>query len=212
MLTSSVISCTRYRVHLHYHLQSCYKDCESRWSNGDCKSCDCKNTSAAKWKACRAIENVISHAAWFKISGDALWSDYLLLFSKYLSVSFLYSLINLYNLLETPYCQFYVYMKTLNLAVDGKVTEFIIPSFKKIDNFLKDWKIGIPEQRELFLAISNILKENKRYSSQFYFCSLYLSSEWEYYLGFFPWDCSPMQQQFSIHLSVFLPFFFQTCN
>jgi len=77
-------------------------------------------------------------------------------------------------------------MKTLNLAVDGKVTEFIIPSFKKIDNFLKDWKIGIPEQRELFLAISNILKENKRYSSQFYFCSLYLSSEWEYYLGFFP--------------------------
>ncbi|XP_027938300.1 eukaryotic translation initiation factor 3 subunit M-like isoform X2 [Vigna unguiculata] len=73
-------------------------------------------------------------------------------------------LINLYNLLETPYCQFYVYMKTLNLAVDGKVTEFIIPSFKKIDNFLKDWKIGIPEQRELFLAISNILKENKSVS------------------------------------------------
>ncbi|BAT95196.1 hypothetical protein LR48_Vigan02g154700 [Vigna angularis] len=73
-------------------------------------------------------------------------------------------LINLYNLLETPYCQFYVYMKTLNLAVDGKVTEFIIPSFKKIDNFLKDWKIGIPEQRELFLAISNILKENKSMS------------------------------------------------
>ncbi|XP_014514754.1 eukaryotic translation initiation factor 3 subunit M isoform X1 [Vigna radiata var. radiata] len=73
-------------------------------------------------------------------------------------------LINLYNLLETPYCQFYVYMKTLNLAVDGKVTEFIIPSFKKIDHFLKDWKIGIPEQRELFLAISNILKENKSMS------------------------------------------------
>ncbi|XP_047157557.1 eukaryotic translation initiation factor 3 subunit M-like isoform X2 [Vigna umbellata] len=73
-------------------------------------------------------------------------------------------LINLYNLLETPYCQFYVYMKTLNLAVDGKVTEFIIPSFKKIDDFLKDWKIGIPEQRELFLAISNILKENKSMS------------------------------------------------
>ncbi|KAK7356228.1 hypothetical protein VNO80_15496 [Phaseolus coccineus] len=73
-------------------------------------------------------------------------------------------LINLYNLLDTPYCQFYVYMKTLNLAVDGKVTEFIIPSFKKIDYFLKDWKIGIPEQRELFLAISNILKENRSMS------------------------------------------------
>jgi len=55
-------------------------------------------------------------------------------------------------------------MKVLTLAVDGKVTEYIIPSFKKIDSFLKDWTIGIPEQRELFLALSNILKENKRYS------------------------------------------------
>ncbi|KAL2325673.1 hypothetical protein Fmac_024731 [Flemingia macrophylla] len=86
-------------------------------------------------------------------------------------------LINLYNLLETPYCQFYVYMKILNLAVDGKVTEHIIPSFKKIDNFLKDWKIGIPEQRELFLAICNILKENKSMSKDaFKFLTSYLST------------------------------------
>jgi len=62
-------------------------------------------------------------------------------------------------------------MKVLTLAVDGKVTEYIIPSFKKIDSFLKDWKIGIPEQRELFLIISNILKENKGYS-----CNEFLSS------------------------------------
>ena len=100
-------------------------------------------------------------------------------------------MISLYNLLETPYCQFYVYMKLLNLAVDGKVTEHIIPSFNKIDNFLKDWKIGIPEQRELFLAVSNILKENKRYSrSEFLLTSIlemfsYLSWEWEYHLSFF---------------------------
>nr|AFK47569.1 unknown [Lotus japonicus] len=84
-------------------------------------------------------------------------------------------LINLYNLLKTPYCQFYVYMKLLNLAVDGKVTEYIIPSFKKIDSFLKDWKIGIPEQRELFLTVSNILKENKSMSKDsFKFLTNYL--------------------------------------
>ncbi|KAK7266584.1 hypothetical protein RIF29_19233 [Crotalaria pallida] len=70
-------------------------------------------------------------------------------------------LINLYNLLETPKCRFDVYMKALKFAVNGKVTEYIIPSFKKIDSFLKDWKIGITEQRELFLTISNILKDNK---------------------------------------------------
>ncbi|KAG4909878.1 hypothetical protein AAZX31_20G079700 [Glycine max] len=86
-------------------------------------------------------------------------------------------MISLYNLLETPYCQFYVYMKLLNLAVDGKVTEHIIPSFNKIDNFLKDWKIGIPEQRELFLAVSNILKENKSMSKDaFKFLTSYLAT------------------------------------
>ncbi|MCI04195.1 eukaryotic translation initiation factor 3 subunit M-like [Trifolium medium] len=86
-------------------------------------------------------------------------------------------LINLYNLLETPYCQFYVYLKALNLAVDGKVTEYIIPSFKKIDSFLKEWKIGVPEQRELFLAISNVLKENKSLSKDsFKFLTNYLAT------------------------------------
>jgi translation initiation factor 3 subunit M len=59
-------------------------------------------------------------------------------------------------------------LKALNLAVDGKVTEYIIPSFKKIDSFLKEWKIGVAEQRELFLTISNVLKENKRYSIKFF--------------------------------------------
>ncbi|XP_054803214.1 uncharacterized protein LOC129306567 [Prosopis cineraria] len=71
-------------------------------------------------------------------------------------------LFNLYNLLETPYSRFYVYLKALNLAVHGKVTEHIIPSFAKMDSFLKDWgNIGIVEQRELFLTISDILKDNK---------------------------------------------------
>ncbi|KAI9120767.1 hypothetical protein K1719_007800 [Acacia pycnantha] len=71
-------------------------------------------------------------------------------------------LFNLYNLLETPYSRFYVYLKALNLAVHGKVTEHIIHSFTKMDSFLKDWgSIGIVEQRELFLTISDILKDNK---------------------------------------------------
>ena len=74
-----------------------------------------------------------------------------------------YSLFNLYNLLENPYSRFYVYMKSLNLAIDGKVTEHVIPSFTKIDNFLIEWNIGIVDQRKLSLAISNVLKENKRY-------------------------------------------------
>ncbi|XP_071702522.1 uncharacterized protein [Rutidosis leptorrhynchoides] len=70
-------------------------------------------------------------------------------------------LFNLYNLLENPYCRFYVYMSALKLALGGKVIEHVIPSFKKIDSLLKEWDLGVQDQRDLFLAISNILKEHK---------------------------------------------------
>lgn len=73
------------------------------------------------------------------------------------------SLFNLYNLVDHPNARFQVYMKALELAVNGKVTEYIVPSFKKIDSFLKEWNIDIKDQRELFLAIAKVLRENKRY-------------------------------------------------
>lgn len=86
-------------------------------------------------------------------------------------------LFNLYNLLENPYSRFYVYMKALSLADSGKVTEHIIPSFKKIDSFLKEWNIGIKDQRELFLTISNILKDSKSSSKDsFNFLTKYLAT------------------------------------
>lgn len=91
--------------------------------------------------------------------------DFLLLsfFFNFKTSLILYSLFNLYNLLETPYSRFYVYLKALNLAIHGKVTEHVIPSFAKMDSFLKDWgSIGVGEQRELLLTISDILKDNKR--------------------------------------------------
>ncbi|KAH6803046.1 Proteasome component domain protein [Perilla frutescens var. frutescens] len=70
-------------------------------------------------------------------------------------------LFNLYNLLENPYSQFFVYMKALNLAVSGKVTEHVVPSFKKMDDFLKEWNLGTKDKRDLFLTVANILKDSK---------------------------------------------------
>ncbi|KAL8528484.1 hypothetical protein ACS0TY_006056 [Phlomoides rotata] len=70
-------------------------------------------------------------------------------------------LFNLYNLLENPYSQFFVYMKALNLAVSGKVTEHIVPSFKKLDELLREWNLGVKDKRDLFLAVANILKDIK---------------------------------------------------
>ncbi|KAK4710433.1 hypothetical protein R3W88_004946 [Solanum pinnatisectum] len=72
-----------------------------------------------------------------------------------------FSLFNLYNLLENPYSHFSVYMKALNLAINRKVVEHFLPSFKKIDSFLKEWNLEVKDQRGLFLKISNILKETK---------------------------------------------------
>lgn len=69
-------------------------------------------------------------------------------------------------MLENPYGRFLVYMKALDVAANGKAMEHIIPSFKKMDTLLKEWNLGLQDQRQLFLAISNILKEHKRYQSQ----------------------------------------------
>lgn len=54
-------------------------------------------------------------------------------------------------------------MKALNLAVNGKVTEHMIHSFKNIDSFLKEWNVDVKDKRELFLGIANVLKESRRY-------------------------------------------------
>ncbi|KAJ8775196.1 hypothetical protein K2173_020200 [Erythroxylum novogranatense] len=70
-------------------------------------------------------------------------------------------LFNLYNLLENAYSRFYVYMKALDLARNGKVTELVIPSFKMLDRFLNEWNLKVKDQRELFLNVSNVLKESK---------------------------------------------------
>ncbi|XP_031492861.1 uncharacterized protein LOC116259272 [Nymphaea colorata] len=86
-------------------------------------------------------------------------------------------LFNLYNLLEHPYSRFFVYEKALELAIRGKVTESILPSFKKIDNFLKEWEIGPLEQRRLFLKISNVLGEIKSSSKEYFsFLTKYLAT------------------------------------
>nr|CAD1820154.1 unnamed protein product [Ananas comosus var. bracteatus] len=83
----------------------------------------------------------------------------------------------LYNLLEDPYSKFFVYMKALKLAAAGQVTESIIPSFKKIDSFLQEWNIEKMEQRELFLAISAVLKDNRSTSKDsFAFLNKYLAT------------------------------------
>ncbi|KAM7280204.1 hypothetical protein ACFE04_007338 [Oxalis oulophora] len=86
-------------------------------------------------------------------------------------------LFNLYNLLENSNSKFDVYMKALSLALNGKASELIAPSFKKIDSFLKEWKVGVKEQRELYLGIANVLKETKNgQKDAFNFLTKYLAT------------------------------------
>ena len=74
---------------------------------------------------------------------------------------YLCSLFSLYNLLPSPYGKAFVYKKALELAMAGKAAEYIIPSFKNIDSFVSEWGIGNLEQRELYLAVTSILKDHK---------------------------------------------------
>ena len=74
---------------------------------------------------------------------------------------YLCSLFSLYILLLGPYSKAFVYKKALELATAGKVAKYIIPSFKNIDSFVSEWGIGNLEQRELYLAITSILKDQK---------------------------------------------------
>ncbi|CAK7335354.1 unnamed protein product [Dovyalis caffra] len=86
-------------------------------------------------------------------------------------------LFNLYNLLDNAYCRFYVYMKALNLAMIGKVTEHVIPSCKKIDSFLKEWNLEVQDERELFLSVANALKDSKSsVKDSFKFLTKYLAT------------------------------------
>ncbi|KAM1954343.1 hypothetical protein ACFX1T_023701 [Malus domestica] len=86
-------------------------------------------------------------------------------------------LFNLYNLLENPYSRFLVYLSALNLAINGRVTEHVIPSFKNVESFLKEWNIGISDQRQLFFTIANVLKEHKNMTKEsFKFLTKYLAT------------------------------------
>lgn len=70
-------------------------------------------------------------------------------------------LFSLYNILGNPYGKFLVYKRALKLAINGKVAELIMPSFKRIDTFLKEWNIGATEKRELYFGMTNVLKDIK---------------------------------------------------
>ncbi|KAE8661358.1 putative SP1L [Hibiscus syriacus] len=86
-------------------------------------------------------------------------------------------LFDLYNLLEGPDSRFFVYMQALTLALNGAVTDHIVSSFKKIDSFLKEWNIGIKDQRNLCLTVANVLKENKSSGKDsFKFLTKYLAT------------------------------------
>ncbi|CAM8933425.1 unnamed protein product [Rhodiola kirilowii] len=86
-------------------------------------------------------------------------------------------LFTLYNLLEDPLSRFVVYMKALTLALNAKVADHIIPSFKKIDSFLKEWNIGASDQWDLFHAVTNVLRQNKSSpKDSFKFLDKYLST------------------------------------
>lgn len=83
-------------------------------------------------------------------------------------VSRLKILFHLYNVLENPYGRFLIFKRVLKLAVAGKVTELIVPIFKRMDAFLHEWNISENDKRDIFLSATNILKDQKGYTKDSY--------------------------------------------
>jgi len=83
-------------------------------------------------------------------------------------VSRLKILFHLYNVLENPYGRFLIFKRVLKLAVIGKVTELVVPTFKRMDSFLQEWNVTESDKRDIFLSATNILKEQKGYTKDSY--------------------------------------------
>ncbi|KAE8775556.1 eukaryotic translation initiation factor 3 subunit M-like [Hordeum vulgare] len=85
-------------------------------------------------------------------------------------------LFSLYNLLASPSGKAFVYRKALELAAAGKAADCVVPTFKNIDAFVAYWGIGKPEQRDLFLAVSRVLKDQKGMAKEYFkFLNKYLA-------------------------------------
>uniref|UniRef100_A0A453GR82 PCI domain-containing protein n=1 Tax=Aegilops tauschii subsp. strangulata TaxID=200361 RepID=A0A453GR82_AEGTS len=89
-------------------------------------------------------------------------------------------LFSLYNLLPSLSGKAMVYRKALEVAAAaaGKAAaDCVVPTFKNIDAFVAYWGIGKPEQRELFLAITRILKDHKGMTKDYFkFLNKYLAT------------------------------------
>ncbi|VAH40676.1 unnamed protein product [Triticum turgidum subsp. durum] len=86
-------------------------------------------------------------------------------------------LFSLYNLLPSLSGKALVYRKALELAAAGKAADCVVPTFKNIDAFVAYWGIGKPEQRDLFLAVTRILKDHKGMTKEYFkFLNKYLAT------------------------------------
>jgi translation initiation factor 3 subunit M len=83
-----------------------------------------------------------------------------------------------YNQLKHPYGRYTIYAKALGMALEGKVPELVIPTLRKLDALVKEWAIGVKEQRNLYLLATKILREGKTKDSKdaFNFLVKYLST------------------------------------
>lgn len=119
------------------------------------------------------------------------------------------SLFSLYNLLPSSYGKAFVYKKALELATAGKAAEYIIPSFKNIDSFVSEWGIGNLEQRDLYLAITSILKDHKGCDMR---DSLRLVIKFLSIATYVAWFCTDTIQSFSLMIDSMSKEYFNFLN
>lgn len=67
----------------------------------------------------------------------------------------------LYNAVKAPFGRFQVYLRGLEFAAAARAADAFVPSFRRLDAFVREWGAGPRELRPLYLAVTNVLRETK---------------------------------------------------
>lgn len=67
----------------------------------------------------------------------------------------------LFNASSEPAFRYHVFLSTLQLATAANLTETLLPSLKRAEEWAKEWKLAKPQIRDLYKAVSALLRESK---------------------------------------------------
>lgn len=67
----------------------------------------------------------------------------------------------LFNASAEPAFRYHVFVSSLQLATAANLPDALLPSLKRTEEWVRDWKLAKPQTRDLYSAVSALLRESK---------------------------------------------------